>query len=943
MTIAPGANIELRDAVWRVVRVDQTSTGHAAWHCKGVSEIVRDQDAIFLEALEKEVRVLDPRTTAFVRDTSSYHRAGLLYVESLLRDVPPTDGSLYVGQHAAMDVLEYQLEPVSMALAKPRARILIADAVGLGKTLEAGILLAELARRGRAKRVLVATVRSMLTQFQKEMWCRFSIPLVRLDSVGLQRIRSTIPTHHNPFYYFDRAIISIDTLKQNNAFRTHVEQAHWDVIVIDEAHNVAARGNSRSQRARIAEVLAQNCDHLILLSATPHDGKPRSFASLMTMLEPTAIADPDNYGPDDIRGLFVRRFKKDVASQIGQAFPERHITEEHAAATPEEEAAFAALTDLELLRIDARRGGANMLFKTVLEKALFSSPAACVETIDERVRRTLRRPDHTAFADDVTALGHLRAKVAAVGPGQFAKLRALTELLAQWEWNPKRAKEDRLVVFTERRATLEVLRAWAQEELGLSGDAVEILHGGLADIDQQRIVEDFGKAASPVRLLLASDVASEGLNLHYLCHRLVHFDVPWSLMRFQQRNGRVDRYGQQRRPQIAYLLTDSENPQIRGDMRILELLIEKDRQATANIGDPSAFMNVYDVDEEEALTARAMETGSAEALDAQMGKNALDPFALLLGDAQPDETDTPPVRGRLPSLFRGDFDYLACGLHHLGQSEPLDADIRPRDELIEFACPPDLGDRFKKLPVEVRPKDGKVLLTADRARMMRAMEEKRREEHAWPDHQLLWPLSPVLEWLGDRVRGEFARHTCPTFVLRGKLEPGERALVISGLFPNRRGQPLVHRWYVASFSGDALSPTVQTFTHFLARTSLRGLELPNHEEPVDTDALQARLPLAVDAVSARLAQDRDAWRKTNHPRLQSETDRLDLQRDRQLAFALERHKGDDAATHRRREEAERTVRRRHRGHLDQLLDALTLADTPFLMVIAAFCDAGGAA
>ena len=241
------------------------------------------------------MRILDPRKTKLVRDTSPQHRAALLYMESLLRDVPPPDEALYIGHQAAMDVMDFQLRPAWQALRKPRQRILIADGVGLGKTLEAGILLSELIRRGRGRRILVATTKAMLTQFQKELWARFSIPLVRLDSVGLQRIRSEIPTHHNPFYHFEKTIISIDTLKQTNWFRGHLEKAHWDVIVIDEAHNVASRGKGSSMRARVARVLSRNCDGLILLSATPHDGRPRSFASLMNMLDPTAIANPDKY------------------------------------------------------------------------------------------------------------------------------------------------------------------------------------------------------------------------------------------------------------------------------------------------------------------------------------------------------------------------------------------------------------------------------------------------------------------------------------------------------------------------------------------------------------------------------------------------------------------------------------------------------------------------
>lgn len=403
--LAPGARVIIRDAEWLVRGVDRTSTGGQALSVVGISEIVRDKEAIFLTEIEKSVEILDPANTKLIQDKSSAYQASILYIESLLRKTPPTDENLYIGPKAAMDPVPYQLEPAILALGQPRHRILVADAVGLGKTLEAGILISELIRRGRGKRILVVTVKSMLTQFQKELWSRFTIPLTRLDSVGIQRVRSRIPTNHNPFYYYDKAIISIDTLKQDAEYRTYLEKAYWDIIVIDEAHNVAERGTSSSLRSKLAKLLTQHSDTLIMLSATPHDGRARSFASLMNMLEPTAIANQDDYRREDIKGLFIRRFKKDIQHQVDTAFKERKITNVHCKASPIEEETFGTLANLIFTQIDKGKG-AGELFKTTLEKALFSSPAACLETIRNRKSR-LQNSASPDFDKDIQALEEL--------------------------------------------------------------------------------------------------------------------------------------------------------------------------------------------------------------------------------------------------------------------------------------------------------------------------------------------------------------------------------------------------------------------------------------------------------------------------------------------------------------------------------------------------------
>ena len=163
--IAPGARVVVRDAEWIVRKVQRTSTGGRALTVVGISELVKDKEAIFLDEIDRDIKILDPAETKLVPDEVGSYRKSLLYMESLLRQAPPTDENLYVGPEAAMDLVPYQLDPAILALRQPRQRILIADAVGLGKTLACGILLSELIRRGRGKRILVLAVKSMLTQF----------------------------------------------------------------------------------------------------------------------------------------------------------------------------------------------------------------------------------------------------------------------------------------------------------------------------------------------------------------------------------------------------------------------------------------------------------------------------------------------------------------------------------------------------------------------------------------------------------------------------------------------------------------------------------------------------------------------------------------------------------------------------------------------------------
>lgn len=262
---APGMRIIVRGEEWMVKKVETNSLGNQTLYVIGLSQLVKDYESMFLVDVENDIEIVDPAKVTLVPDDSAFFRKSKVYIESQWRSKIPTDNKIHIGNKAAMDLMSYQLEPAQMALNKTRQRILIADTVGLGKTLEAGILMSELIARGKGKRILVVTVKSMMTQFQKEMWNRFTIPLVRLDSSRIQSVRAKLPTNYNPFFYYDKTIISVDTLKNDLDYRTHLENAWWDIIVIDEAHNVAKRGDRSSQRSKLASLLANRSDTLIML------------------------------------------------------------------------------------------------------------------------------------------------------------------------------------------------------------------------------------------------------------------------------------------------------------------------------------------------------------------------------------------------------------------------------------------------------------------------------------------------------------------------------------------------------------------------------------------------------------------------------------------------------------------------------------------------------
>ena len=951
---APGMRVVIRDEEWMIRKCDKNSFNTYTLQCVGISPLVRDKAAYFLSDLEK-ITVIDPAKTALVPDNSARFSRSRLFLESQWRQEIPTDTKLHIGHRAVMDVMPYQLEPAAMSLARPRQRILMADGVGLGKTLEAGILISELIARGKGRRILVVTVKSMMAQFQKEMWERFSIPLISLDSAKIQRIRRDLPSNHNPFHYYDKTIVSIDTIKRDSEYRVHLENARWDIIVIDEAHNVAKRGKSNSQRARLADLLSSRSDTLIMLSATPHDGSASSFASLMNMLDPTAIPDPDNYteqdikdNGDDIKGLFIRRFKKDIQDQAMGGFKERCIAEVPCTATAKEEAALEAFLTYESMLPKTENGRLrNMTFK----KAIFSSPAACLKSVQGRTARLIKEGTEDAIKE-CRALTVLEEALKEIKPQDFSRYQELLKLLRDpaYAWN-YRAADDRLVIFTERIETMRWLSEHLQEDFRLPNGAIQTLHGGMSDIDQQKIVEEFGRDEAPVRILVASDVASEGINLHYLSHRMIHFDIPWSLMVFQQRNGRVDRYGQKISPDIRYLVTRSGNAEIRGDMRILQVLIRKENEANKNIGDVGALMNLYDQDAEEQLTYHAMEASSAEAFEQELtideGASLEDLFADLWGETQEETSGETRSESKGPETVEdhtlmSDMDYLEGTIRLLAETRPYKVASLHDAEGLEILWTPDMQRRFRNiLPPEASPAiDDWLMVSPDKAFVAgenRKSLQNALEEDSWPKVHYLWPQHPIMQWANDKAGLFFERQQAPLVGIP-VMAPGEVIFCVAATIPNRRAVPIVDEWFGLRFINGRFDRRM-TMDELIAATQFDRSDRPNPGRLTEEDAaaVSAMLSDAVEKAKAHMTQCVKDYRERTDLPILREWEKLDELKKRHMQHIEQKYEQLSIFGKDKRKDAEtRHIDTIFKEFEDWVRDGAEIENTPYIRIIAAF-------
>ncbi|MFC8896948.1 DEAD/DEAH box helicase [Streptomyces cinereoruber] len=942
---APGAQVRIRHEQWLVKSVSESCDGLMV-EVSGVSSFVRGTDAIFYSGLDV-IEVLDPRKTRLVPDDTSKHAKARLHLEAVIRKtaLPQTEHGIALADSFLMDRQQHQLRPAELALSmrNPQPRLLIADVVGLGKTLEIGITLSELIRRGRGERILVVTPAHVLEQFQRELWTRFSLPLVRLDSTGIQRIQQEIPAGRNPFAHFKRVIVSVDTLK-SATYAHHLENITWDAVVIDESHNLVNKGTRNN---RLARRLAEQTDALILASATPHNGDAESFAELIRMLDPAAIADPKNYKVADLDHLYIRRTKTDREvrdSLKGKPWAERGDSlPVPAPATPKEIAVLEKLAS-EWTPGDPARSSvcADPLVGYNFLKAFLSSHVALRKSLANRraylddpkkgkVKAAADTPERrAALAAESKALAELEALVADFTDQDSAKLEALVRTLKELGVGPR--SERRVVIFSERVHTLDWLAREVPARLGFKKNetkadetrpwkaysgAVEVMHGDTTnDQQQQEIVDRFGRLEEPVRLLFTGDIASEGVNLHHQCHDLIHYDLPWSLIRIEQRNGRIDRYGQAISPEFRALTLTADVPWRRdeesGEMLTLDdrlvgaRLLRREAQAheiETGEGSAEAVTGLYnDKKEEDRLTRDLIKGGTVERSIKQSqqesggvlagllaGANArlADPTAppTTLGTAPVPEADVPHVFTDTKAYFHAAMDliYPEAERAALGW-KPETAHGR-----IEFTPPDDLQYRFRALPksyleqekiLTTSKYDGTLSITFDKQYAADRLEAARNAKQGktdqptsqWPNVSYVSDIHPVLDWVTDKVLAKLKYDEA--FVLAFQPDPAKAKRIdatlpealsgpvylLQGVYSNAAGKPTVVEWMAVTGLAAGNPRVWRMDSAFLAACGV-GPDMPGRARPVAPDLLQELVPAAVDAAETHLRERRADYDK----------------------------------------------------------------------------------
>ncbi|WIX85857.1 DISARM system SNF2-like helicase DrmD [Amycolatopsis sp. DG1A-15b] len=658
----PGQVVNIRGANWAVTGVQQQSLPRSAQD----DAVQQLQHAVSLQSVEDdrlgdELRVVwelepgrsltPPQGLPIDIEAGRFdHPARLAAFIDALRWGAVTsadDSTLQAPFRSGAKIEHYQLEPLVRALRAPRVNLLLADDVGLGKTIEAGLVMQELFLRHRARTAIVVCPAGLTFKWREEMAEKFGLDFAIINSDTMREVRRSHGVHANPFALFPRIIVSMSWLPSaraqrqlRDAFHAHERGASrfaYDVLVVDEAHHVAPSAPTRrdrvgrtqgyavdSQRTIAVRELAERSEHRLFLSATPHNGYTESFTALLAMIDSQRFVRGTALDEKALKEVAVRRLKRDLKGR----FVQREVKALLYEPTKSESEAYERLLAFTKRRDKAvadtsKSRTAKDMATLLLKKRFFSSPAAFARTLDVyRQTRAGGLPnDFDRLYDEIVGLDADETEEGKVEQPEMQTLQKtkntlspLTdedkqdlEWLANWghkyDARPDARLEslltyletvcrpngdwnnERVVVFTEYVDTLDWIRDILRQR-GWEADRIDVIAGSTDPEQRELIRERFNEdpAKEAIRVLLATDAAGEGIDLQNHCHRLVNFDIPFNPNRLEQRIGRVDRYGQTIAPEIRHFQPVVADDDLAADVDLLARVAIKVSQIMKDLG-----------------------------------------------------------------------------------------------------------------------------------------------------------------------------------------------------------------------------------------------------------------------------------------------------------------------------------------------------------------------
>lgn len=532
----------------------------------------------------------------------------------------------------------YQLACVNEVMSKLRQRVLIADDVGLGKTIEAGLIFKELDARRRADRVLFVVPAHLQNKWIRDMDRFFDIDLTKVDRAWVEGERRRHGETTNIWNQEGQRLIASMAFLRQEEFTEELDDAFWDLVIVDEAHKASKRGESPSITSQRVEQIAHQSDALLLLSATPHDGKEDAFKSLISYIDPFLVAENRELTRQMVDRVMIRRGKETIFDEGGErVFPDRDVRTVPVEMTAEEETFYDAVSKYvrEVYnRSDQLDEPVVGFAMALMQKRLVSSIGAIRETLRRRLRNLLEVDEMELSADTRAYLDgddldeqdkeRVEEELARVTvPGGDADLdeeiEVLQDLVQMAEDLPVDSKatkvqryiqtlmedqpDEKVLLFTEYRDTLEYLLDLFEDEPW--SDEILVIHGDVDKDTRTEIEDEFNYGRS--RILLATDAASEGIDLQENCHIMINYELPWNPNKLEQRIGRIHRYGQEREVKVwNFQFVRSDGTPTR-EAEIFELLQEKVEAIRSKVGTTADVLGMLDNIDVESLLMESIQ------------------------------------------------------------------------------------------------------------------------------------------------------------------------------------------------------------------------------------------------------------------------------------------------------------------------------------------------